>query len=124
MTNKAVTIILALGSNVNQEQNINRAMKYLRHTFKDIRFSEMLWNPAIGILSDDFLNVVAVATTHHPLSTVNASLKYIEQQCGRSSNSKEQNLIPLDIDLLLYDNVRFHLSDWERGYIKLLMKQI
>lgn len=124
MTNKAVTIILALGSNVNQEQNINRAMEYLRHTFGDIRFSEMLWNPAIGICSEDFLNVVAVATTHHPPATVNASLKYIEQQCGRTSNDKEQNLIPLDIDLLQYDNVRYHLSDWERGYIKLLMKQI
>ena len=35
---------------------------------------------------------------------------------------RRHGIVPIDLDLLLYDDERFHLQDWERSYIKDLLK--
>ena len=44
-------VIITLGSNQNQEENISKAQKRLREIFGNILFSEPKWTDAIGIVS-------------------------------------------------------------------------
>ena len=57
-------IVVALGSNVNQEAHIQQAKALLEATFNDMEFGTSLWTEPIGISSDKFLNVIGVGYTN------------------------------------------------------------
>ena len=59
----SVRILMALGSNHEQEKNVAFAMKRLHSFFPSISFSRMLWTEPIGIASDRFVNALALADT-------------------------------------------------------------
>ena len=61
MTEKSIKIIIAMGSNIDQEAHIEQAKALLCSHFRDLRFSSPLWTEPIGLPgSDKFLNMVAV----------------------------------------------------------------
>ena len=98
-------VILCLGSNTDCEANLKSAVSLLRAYFGSIRFSEAIYTEPIG-LSDSglFLNQVAVAGTNASLEEVRRAVKAMEKRLGRMSDSKQKGKIPIDIDLLLWNN--------------------
>lgn len=117
-------IILALGSNKDQQTNIEKAEKLVSSLLPNIHFSTSLWTDPIGIPeSDKFLNCIGVATTRHDLAQVERALKQIERKCGRSKGEKAQGIIRLDIDILQYGDKIYHAQDWKRSYIKKLIRE-
>ena len=94
MKSKRVKIVIALGSNVDQEAHILKAKKWLEATFEDMTFGTSLWTEPIGLSSDKFLNTLGVGYTN------------------------------VNIDLLLFDSERLHETDWNRGYVKNLLQQL
>lgn len=40
---------------------------------------------------------------------------------GRTQEDRTAGIVRIDLDLLQYDNDRYHLRDWERDYIKKLL---
>ena len=48
MKSKRVKIVIALGSNVDQEAHILKAKKWLEATFEDMTFGTSLWTEPIG----------------------------------------------------------------------------
>lgn len=119
------TLIIAMGSNYNQESHIEDAKELLRATFKDVTFSEPMWTKPIGLKgSDMFLNMVAVARSTYSKQFVEDALKYTEKKCGRKASGSHRGLIALDLDLLRFDDELLRADDWKRGYIKKLFRQI
>ena len=45
-------LLIALGTNVNQKQNIQKAMDLLRKTWHDILFTNLKWTKPIGMDTD------------------------------------------------------------------------
>jgi 2-amino-4-hydroxy-6-hydroxymethyldihydropteridine diphosphokinase len=41
---------------------------------------------------------------------------------GRTHNA--DGIVAIDLDLLQYSEVRYHLKDWDREYIKDLIKEL
>ena len=121
MENRKNKFIVALGSNFEQERNMENAMRRLRSLFPGIRFSRVLWTEPIGIVSDRFVNAVAVGDTVLSEEAVSALLKETEKSCGRCVEEKEKGVIRMDIDLMLYGGEKRHLKDWSRGYICTLL---
>lgn len=121
MANKDIMIVISIGSNFEQEVHVEEAKRALGIFFPDITFSQALWTEPVGMESDDFLNLLAVASTHRPLADVEAILKNIEKSCGRKPLDKEMGMVKMDLDILLYDKMRLHEHDWERAYIKKLL---
>ena len=115
-------IILALGSNFEQERNMEKAMQCLRSLFPDIRFSRILWTEPIGMVSDRFVNALAVAHSELPMEELEARLKDIEKACGRCQEEKERGIIRMDIDLMQYGEEKLHLKDWSRDYVLTLLE--
>lgn len=115
-------VILCLGSNWDCESNINSADELLREYFNPIHFSESVYTEPVGLpASGLFLNQTVIAYTDNGLEEVKQSLKEMEKVLGRMPDSKEKGQIPIDIDLLLWNNEILKPADWEKEYVQLLV---
>jgi len=70
------------------------------------------------------LNQLVSAQTHLDCDELNSRLKEIEKAQGRNDEARRQGLVPVDLDLLQYDQQRFHLRDWQRPYIQQLLPEL
>lgn len=114
-------IIISIGSNWEQVYHVKVAKEMLTEIFPGITFTPEVWTDPIGINSDKFLNLLALAYTQLSLKEVETSLKQIEKTCGRKMLDKEHGLVKLDLDVLLFGDTRLHERDWSREYVQRLM---
>ena len=119
--NKSAKIIISVGSNHDQQTHIDMARKFLCEAFHDVSFTEAIWTDPIGIVSDRYLNMLAVADTPTDEVATKAVLKKIESLCGDTRQLRSQNIVNMDLDLLSFGTEKRHISDCERPYIKKLM---
>ena len=124
MNNNVYEIVISLGSNDRQETNMIIAKQLLEQLFGDIQFTKSVWTNPIGIESDRFLNCLAIAHTKHREPQIKSALKRIEIRYGDTRAFRTINIVRMDIDILLFDGQRLHAADWQRPYIKNLMKEI
>ena len=118
-------IIIVLGSNYEQEKNVRYAIMELTLAFPEIAFSRMIRTEPIGMAdSPQFVNAIGIAMTEKKEEHVVRILKGIERKCGRTKEDKALGIVKLDLDLLLYGDVRHKESDWKRNYVKLLMSEM
>ena len=115
-------IIISIGSNYNQKENISFAKKKLAGMLgEQTSFTRDMWTEPVGIQSEKFINCICISTTRHTLLQLTKAFKQLEKKCERSKKNDLINKIPLDIDILLYGNQRYHEKDWERQYIQELL---
>lgn len=117
-------IILSVGTNFNYEQNAKLVKEKLTEEINEIQFSAELLTEPIGDIKSNgkFLNFLVCGFTEKRVEQLVSILKQIETQCGNTKFLRNEGKIAMDIDLLKYDNQRFHESDWTRDYIVKLMK--
>ena len=81
-----------------------------------------------GIVEDNttrkslYLNQLCKGVTELGPNLLSEVLKETERRLGRRHN--EDGIVVIDLDLLQYDKERFHIKDWERNYVKDLMKEL
>lgn len=125
MKNKKIKIVLAIGSNMQQETHVALAKELLLATFEGMTFGKPMWTTPIGLPgSDKFLNLIGFGYTTGGRERTLLALKNIERKCGRRKSLATNGLIPIDIDLLLFDSERFHEADWQRPYMQSLLSQL
>lgn len=117
-------LLIALGTNVNQKQNIQKAMDLLRKTWHDILFTNLKWTKPIGMDTDLFYNCLAYAKVDEDLSQVQQILKNIEKACGNTEADRALQKIQMDIDILMFGTRKLHEQDWQRSYIQELIQEI
>lgn len=123
MSSQSHHILICLASNSNQKQNMQRARELLTTLLPDIHYTTEHWTQPVGsIRTDLYLNQLASGITTLSLEELNAHLKEIEQLLERKHD--KSGIVTIDIDLLQYDEERLHLRDWERDYVKDLIKEI
>jgi len=116
-------VMLSLASNTEQERHMQAAREALKEVMSELRYTSAHWTEPFSSASQNlYLNQLAIGTTNLPLNKFNSYLKEIEQTLGRERNKKE--IVTIDIDLLSYDGNKYHIKDWERPYIKDLLKEI
>ena len=117
-------VILALGTNVNQERNMKQARQLLIDTWPDMKFTTQKWTQPIGMPSDLFYNCLAYTKVEETLEELTKKVKNMERICGNTGAERSLNRIQMDIDILLYGDKKLHIDDWQRDYIQELMKEI
>lgn len=95
-------VYVGLGSNVQPEQQMQRAMAALEKRFGSLRRSAVYRNAAVGFDGDDFLNMVVGFESAQDVADISAALLRIEQECGRERSGMRFAPRTMDIDLLLY----------------------
>ena len=118
-------VILCLGSNKNCEENLESAVTLLYAYFGSIRFSEAIYTEPIGLAGCGlFLNQMAVTATESSLEEVKGVLKAMEKRLGRLAEDKQAGIIPIDIDLLLWNETILKPADWEKEYVQQLFRSL
>lgn len=118
MENKRNRVLLGLGSNWDKEKNMERAAEMLRAHFVFIRFSQPVYTEPIDcLLSTTFLNQVAVLYSEERPEQIRDVLKEIERRIGRTPEDKSRGRVPIDIDLLQWNDQVLKAGDLTRAYV-------
>lgn len=97
-----VDVYVGLGSNVDPERHLRKAIAALRRRYGDLRCSSVYKSPAYGFTGDDFLNLVVGFETAAAAEQVEETLSAIESAGGRERRGPRFGPRSLDLDLLLY----------------------
>ncbi len=94
-------LAFCIGSNIDPEANIRRALVELRRKFGPLRCSRVYRSAAVGFPGPDFLNLAAVAETGAPVPEAVAWLKQLESRMGRKPGKPKFSSRPIDIDVFV-----------------------
>lgn len=98
------TAMVMLGSNLNAEENRDIAIEKLTLFFDITRVSSVLVTQPVGEkYKADFQNQAIKLLSADNLEDTKFIFKQIEKEMGRLPDSKLQGLIPIDIDLIFWN---------------------
>lgn len=119
------SVLISLASNNEQEKNLSEARKALTQVLISPDYTPAVWTEPYGKKEGAlYLNQLVSAQTDLDNDELNGRLKDIEKTQGRDDEARRQGLVPIDLDLLLYDQQRLHLRDWQRPYIQQLLPKL
>lgn len=101
-TDRVVKCFLSIGSNIDKENNIQRAVQSLKRLFGDIECSRVYESEAVGFDGDNFYNLVVGIETELGVAELSSRLRAIEDRHGRQRGGKKFSSRTLDIDILSY----------------------
>ncbi|MCY4219872.1 MAG: 2-amino-4-hydroxy-6-hydroxymethyldihydropteridine diphosphokinase [Gammaproteobacteria bacterium] len=99
-------VVLGLGSNINREQNIASAVVAIRTEYGEIDISPVYETESVGFQGAAFLNLVVGLQSSKTVEQIRAQMQDIEKSLGRVKGPKKFDDRVLDIDLLLYGDLR------------------
>jgi 2-amino-4-hydroxy-6-hydroxymethyldihydropteridine diphosphokinase len=98
-------VYVSLGSNLQREQKIRQAVAELRLHFGVIELSPVYDSAAVGFDGSNFLNLVAGFDSDLDVEAVTRMFHDIEDRLGRDRSLPKFASRPIDLDLLLYDDL-------------------
>lgn len=118
------SVILCLGSNIHQQENMRHAQQLLRTEYASIAFTPSIWTEPVGVMSPPYLNCLATMTIEDSLSSLHDKTKAIERLMHSSREERKGNIVRIDIDILSFDRKHYHEDDWNRDYVKRLIEDL
>ena len=116
-------VLIALGSNTgNRQGNLSEALVKCKVFIQTNRLSPVIETKPIGHTNNPYLNQLFSGTTSLTLEKLLDNTKSIENEMGRDRSNREN--VVIDIDIMLYDQQKLHITDWERDYLKQLLTQL
>jgi 2-amino-4-hydroxy-6-hydroxymethyldihydropteridine diphosphokinase len=95
---------LLLGSNIDPEQNLPRAIELLREKVTVIRSSSVWQSPPIGAAGPDFLNLALLISTPMQAGQLKERvLRPLEARLGRVRTADKFAPRTIDLDIILFD---------------------
>ena len=113
-------VLISLASNHEQQKHHSEARQALAEVLSAPLYTAEIWTEPEGTKAQgpQYLNQLVSAET---LLNVDF-LKQTELKLGRTDDMRRQGLVPIDLDLLQFDEQRYHLRDWQRSYVKRLLE--
>jgi len=108
------TAIIMLGSNADAENNLQLAKEKLSARFEIAKESSVDLSKPLGKnYKSDFLNKAMMLLSDDNEKETVSIFKDIEAEMGRTPTSKSEGIIPIDIDLIFW-NDKLASQDYER----------
>ncbi len=98
-------VYLGLGSNVEPKKNFQLGIRELQERYGELELSAVYQNAAVGFDGADFLNMVVGLRSDVAPSDFQRETELIHELAGRDRAADRFSSRPLDIDLLLYDDL-------------------
>ena len=98
-------VYLGLGSNVEPKKNLQLGIRELQERYGELELSAVYQNAAVGFDGADFLNMVVGLRSDDAPSDIQRETELIHELAGRDRAADRFSSRPLDIDLLLYDDL-------------------
>ena len=98
-------VYVGLGSNIDAEQNLRLGLDELRNRYGELNVSAVYRSKAVGFDGEDFLNLVASFESETSPEEICETIELIHNLSGRDPDGGKWESRPLDIDLLLYNDL-------------------
>ena len=117
-------VLISLASNHEQQKHHSEARQALAEVLSAPLYTAEIWTEPEGTKAQgpQYLNQLVSAETLLNADELNLFLKQTELKLGRTDDMRRQGLVPIDLDLLQFDEQRYHLRDWQRSYVKRLLE--
>jgi 2-amino-4-hydroxy-6-hydroxymethyldihydropteridine diphosphokinase len=117
--------IIILGSNLNPEENLKKAIEKINEKYEVIDESKVLITlPRTKRYKNHFLNQAIKILSDEYYEDSVRFFKQIEQELGRTPDGKAQGLIPIDIDFVFWNEEAMR-DDYEKwDFVRICIDQI
>ena len=118
-------VYLSLGSNINAENNLPKAIELLRKVGKIETVSSVWETESIGYDGPNFLNLCALFLTDLPSFELKERIiRPIEAELGRIRHANKNAPRTIDIDLLLFDNALQNIEFWNYTFVVVPLSEL
>ncbi len=109
--------IISIGSNsVDSQTQMEFAVRHIKSKFANVVSSTIYETKALNGIDADYKNAVVVADTENTFEVAEKFLKQWEVLCGRTPASKVQGVIPIDLDIVVWNNEIVREKDYSCAY--------
>lgn len=115
-----VVAILSVGSNCGDRySNVSEGIGWLSKVLSDIRSSTIYATPDCHGSNREYLNAVVAGKTNRPPEEIDNMCKEFEKSYGRDESMRKTGCVPVDIDLVIYDNKILRPNDFKREFFEI-----
>jgi 2-amino-4-hydroxy-6-hydroxymethyldihydropteridine diphosphokinase len=113
------TVYLSLGSNIEPESNLRRAIELLKQDYQVTDVSMAWENQAVGAVgAPNFLNAcVSLLTALSAPEFIEHAIRPVESSLGRTRSDDPNASRTIDIDIILYDGQPMRLEYWHQAFM-------
>ena len=109
---------LSLGSNIDAENNLPRAIELLRAAGEIVSISSVWETESVGFDGPNFLNAcVLFLTPLQPVELKENIIRPIEAKLGRVRGEEKNAPRPIDIDIVLFDETPHNVQTWDQAFV-------
>ncbi len=118
-------VVIALGSNIDPEKNLDIALVELESRFKIAKRSRWIKTKPIGIIDQpDFLNGTLLLKTKIGQESLKQELKNIEDLMGRDRSLPKFGPRKIDLDILIWNGEVIDEDYFERDFLRKGVEEI
>ena len=123
--NEAHLAYLNLGSNIQPETNLLKAVKLLSEYGKVQKISSVWESKSVGAEGPNYLNVcILFKSTFTQADLKEQVIHPLEAQLGRKRSADKYSSRPIDIDMVLFDGKPVNDNFWELAYVVVPLAEI
>ena len=118
-------VVIALGSNIEPEENLELAVVALKSKFKVSKMSRWIRTKPFGILDQpDFFNGVLIMVTELGIESLKQELKSIEDLMGRDRSKPKFGPRIIDLDILIWNGKVIDKDYYDRDFLRKGVEEI
>ena len=118
-------VYLSLGSNIDAENNLPKAIELLRKAGKIEAISSVWETKSVGFNGPNFLNICALFSTHlEPVELKEQIIRPIEAELGRIRYAEKNAPRTIDIDIVLFNERPLNTDFWEYAFVTVPLAEL
>ena len=119
------TVIIGIGSNINPDENIPRALKLLAEKVTIEKLSTLIKTKPIGITDQpDFINGAVKITTFLSREELQLFLKTTEDRTGRDRSQPRFGPRTIDLDIVVWNGEIVDPDYYTRDFLQIAVAEI
>ena len=118
-------VVIALGSNIEPEENLELAVVELESRFNVLKRSQWIRTKPIGILDQpDFYNGFLIIKTELGQKSLKHVLKNVEDLMGRDRSMPKYGPRIIDLDILIWNGKVIDKDYYDRDFLRIGVEEI
>lgn len=117
--------VLLLGSNIDPEDNLVKAIRLLHDLGEIQRISRVWESQAIGATAPNYLNACVIFVTQNDLEQLKEFVVHpIEKVLGRTQSVDKYSPRTMDIDVILFDGKPVKMDYWKSAFMLIPLSEV
>ena len=113
------SIVITIGSNSRDRQwQVEHAIEWLNKFLSSTRVSSIYNSEADNHRDPDYLNAVLAGECKLDFESIQKKVKEYESVCGRTPASKLEGNVPMDLDIIIWNDEIIRPDDYKKEYFQ------